>query len=269
MTPTAYKALTDVAQRLHRTVRDRLSDRTDQFHVPTAVHAAARLAGVLMFRSFRLETLGLRAGLALPSDEAERALPRLMDTLLATLQIFGHAAPAERLDHRYMSAGLSRLSFYSVHELLAPAYFKILDEHRLGVRDGAIAAAMATGGLIHDCHALLGLGKAVALASHGLREGLTTTPFPLGGPRWEAMADSTGVSPALNLLCDQLAGPTDSAPASVEPASGPATKPAPAPASPSASASAPPPAAQAPDFKAPACPTTPSSCPATPCSSAH
>ena len=73
MTSTAYKHFIAASAHLHRLVRAQLVGDDGQGHAPTQILGAARLAGLLMFRGFRVDSSGLAPGMRLMSDEARLA----------------------------------------------------------------------------------------------------------------------------------------------------------------------------------------------------
>lgn len=179
MSGSAFKHLVAATAHFHRLVRAQLVTGSGLAHAQTQILGAARLAGLLMFRSFRIDTGALAPGMQVPSAEAEIHGARLREVLLATLQQLGHALHIDDVDPRCKTAALSRLAFIEVHERLTLPVLAYLAHSPMGIRDAAVAAASATAGLIHDHVPAMPAHQAAALALHGFEEGLTTVPWPL------------------------------------------------------------------------------------------
>lgn len=179
MSSISFKHLVAATAHFHRLIRARLVTDGDLAHAQTQILGAARLAGLLMFRSFRVDTRALGPGMRLPSEEAEVHGPRLREALLGALRQLGHTFHLDDVDTHCMTAALSRLAFVEVHERLTPPVLAYLEQSPMGVRDAAVAAASATAGLIHDHAPAMPAHQAAALALHGFEEGLTTVPWPL------------------------------------------------------------------------------------------
>lgn len=183
MTTASFKHLCAASAHFHALARAKLAADDGRTHAPTLILGAARVAGMLMFRSFRVDTGRRQPGMRIASDEALIFGARMRDVLLATLRQLGHAVDAHDLDNRHVSQALSRLSFIEIHERLTPACLSYHERSALGARDAAMAAVMAIGGLIHDSASVIEPHEAAALAAIGFDEGLTTVPFPLAAPR--------------------------------------------------------------------------------------
>lgn len=179
MTGSSFKHLVAATAHFHRLIRAQLITGEGLAHAQTQILGAARLAGLLMFRSFRIDTGALAPGMHVPSSEAEIHGARLREVLIATLQQLGHAMHLDDVDPRCRTAALSRLAFIEVHERLTLPVLAYLEQSPMGVRDAAVAAASATAGLIHDHAPAMPAHQAGALALHGFEEGLTTVPWPL------------------------------------------------------------------------------------------
>lgn len=179
MTSTAYKHFIAASAHLHRLVRAQLVGDDGLAHAPTQILGAARLAGLLMFRGFRVDSSALAPGMRMLSDEARHGGLRLRDALFATLRQLGHPLGPDDLDPHCMTPALSRLAFVEVHERLTPSTLAYLEQSPMGVRNAALATAAACAGLVHDHAAALPAHQAAALACCGFEEGLTTVPWPL------------------------------------------------------------------------------------------
>jgi hypothetical protein len=179
MTGSSFKHVVAATAQFHGLVRARLVIEDGLAHAQTQILGAARLAGLLMFRSFRVDIAALAPGMRLASEEAELHGARLREVLIATLQQLGHALHLDDVDHRCRTEPQSRLAFIEVHERLTAPVLAYLERSPMGVRDAAVAAATATAGLIHDHAPTMPAHQATALALQGFEEGLTTVPWPL------------------------------------------------------------------------------------------
>ncbi|MDH0867046.1 hypothetical protein [Mitsuaria sp. GD03876] len=179
MTSISFKHLVAASAHFHRLVRARLVTDDGLAHAQTQILGAARLAGLLMFRSFRVDTQRLAPGMRVASDEARLHGTTLRDVLLATLHQLGHPVAEDDLDGHCQTAALSRLAFFEVHERLTRPALSYLELSPMGVRDAAVAAATAAAGLIHDHAPAMPVRQAAALACFGFEEGVTTVPWPL------------------------------------------------------------------------------------------
>lgn len=198
MISTSFKHLVAATAHVHRLVRAQLVIEGGLAHAQTQILGSARLAGLLMFRSFRVDSSALAPGMRLCSEEAVRHGARLRDMLLGTLRQLGHELSLDALDERCNTASLSRLAFVEVHERLTQPMLAYLERSPMNMQDAAMAAAAASAGLIHDHAPAMAPRQAAALACFGFEEGLTTVPWPLG-PSWTQSLPS--------LLTDPLGGP--------------------------------------------------------------
>lgn len=187
MTTIAFKHLVAAAAHFHRLVRAQLVVDDGVAHAQTQILGAARLAGLLMFRGLRVDCVGLAPGMRVPSEEGRVQGERLLETLLLTLRQLGHPTPRHSLDPHCASAALARLAFAEIHERLTPAALVYLAQSPMGMTDAAMAAAVATAGLIHDHAPAMPPHQAAALAALGFEEGLSTVPWPLSAAHAEAL----------------------------------------------------------------------------------
>jgi hypothetical protein len=72
-----------------------------------------------------------------------------------------------------------QLTFKESCDRLAPFFLKYCELAPMTFEDGAMAAAIATGILVHDCSTVLSPNKGSAIAIFGFVEGTKTAPFPL------------------------------------------------------------------------------------------
>ena len=187
MTTMAFKHLVAASAHFHRLVRAQVVVDDGVAHAPTQILAAARLAGLLMFRGLRVDCGGLAPGMRVPSEDACVQGERLLEMLLITLRQLGHPTPRHRLDPHCASAALARLAFAEIHERLTPAALAYLAQSPMGMTDAAMAATVATAGLIHDHAPAMPTHQAAALAALGFEEGLSTVPWPLSAAHAQAL----------------------------------------------------------------------------------
>ena len=150
-----------------------------RLHAETLIGSVARMAGSLMYRSFGFDK-DITPGTTVLSDKANVFGPQLMNVMLSTLQQIGVNLGEENLDREYASAKFSQLTFKESHDRLAPFFLAYCKIASLKFQDGAMAAAIATGILVHECMQVLSAEKGGAIAIYGFVEGTKTVPFPIG-----------------------------------------------------------------------------------------
>lgn len=149
-----------------------------KLHAETLILSTARMAGSLMYRSFGFDS-AIEPGTGVLSDLANERGPRLMSMMLVTLQSQGHQITEQDLNPAYASARYSPMSFRESHERLAPHFLRHCEQAQVPFGMAAVAAAVATGVIVHDCAAALPVRNGAALAVYGLVEGTKTAPFPV------------------------------------------------------------------------------------------
>lgn len=177
MSNDQHKALLSAAE-FYKSSAPKLLTQDGKLHAETLIASVARMSGSLMFRSFGLEQAA-EPGTTVLSEQANRYGPQLMNVLFATLKTLGHEIGEDDLDPAYFSATHSQLSFEESHQRLAPFFLKYCEVAPLPLDAAAIAAAIATAGLVNDCQAVLGVEKGAAIAVFGFVEGTKTAPFPI------------------------------------------------------------------------------------------
>jgi hypothetical protein len=169
------------AARLLKQVLNKVVATEQGIHAETVIAAAARMAGTMLFRSFAPPANQLVPGTPVASDEANRRGPLLMNTLFSVLEQYGH----EELDTQTLNGArdttaASRLSLAATQGALEPWYRKTAETLALDFEEIAMAGAMSTALLVHDCREVLEINRACAIAVHGMVEATKTVPaaFP-------------------------------------------------------------------------------------------
>jgi hypothetical protein len=153
-----------------------------RLHAETLIASVARMAGSLLFRSFSIDQK-IEPGTAVFTEQANTQGPKLMQVMFATLQQLGHKVAEGNLNREFLNTKSSLLTFQQAHEKLAPFFLKYCETAPLGFEQAAVAAAITTGMLVHDCRGVLDIGKGGAIAVFGFVEGAKTAPFPVSaGP---------------------------------------------------------------------------------------
>lgn len=146
-------------------------------HAETLIASVARISGSLMYRSFKFD-LTVEPGTSVLSDQANIHGPALMNMMLTTLNSLGSKIQEGNLIREYASAKYSQLSFKESHERLAPFFLKYCEVAPMSYYDAAIAGAVATAILVHDCRTVLDVEKGGSIAVYGFVEGTKTAPYP-------------------------------------------------------------------------------------------
>ena len=177
MTDEQHDALLAAAGFFNQSARKLLTVE-GRLHAETLIASVARMSGSLMFRSFGFDR-AIGPGTPVLSDQANIDGPKLMNVMFATLQQLGSAVGEAHLNREYASAKFSQLTFKESLDRLAPVFLKYCEATPLSFHDAAMAAAIATGILVHDCREVLSVDKGGAVAIYGFVEGTKTAPFPV------------------------------------------------------------------------------------------
>ena len=171
--------IVETAGLLNQTLR-KLIVTENGIHAETIIAASARMTGTLLLRHVAPEVADLQPGGNLVCEAANRQGPALMRTMFATLQQLGHADLDENsLQDRQDSTASSRLSLAETQERLDPWFHSIARVRQQPLDEVAVAGAIATGMLIHDCQSVLDIHAACSIAIYGLIEATRTVPVPL------------------------------------------------------------------------------------------
>ena len=179
MTTASNQTVMAAARHFNKSARKLLAV-DGRLHAVTLIASVARMAGSLLYRSFDFDPT-LEPGTVVLSNKANEQGPKLMKVMLATLRQLGSAVAEQELDRDYASAKRTRFTFQESHDRLAPQFLEYCRNNALSHEDAAMAAAIATALLVHDCRTALPVEKGAATAVYGFVEGSKTVPFPLPG----------------------------------------------------------------------------------------
>lgn len=178
MTDARHTALITAASFFNDSARKLLTIE-GRLHADTLIASVSRMAGSLLYRSFGFDA-SIAPGTTVLSDLANIQGPKLMNTMFATLHQLGHQLGEEHLNRDYASPTFSQLTFTESHDRLAPFFLHYCKAAPMDFADAAIAAAIASGILVHDCREVLSVDKGGAIAIYGFVEGTKTAPPSLG-----------------------------------------------------------------------------------------
>lgn len=140
---------------------------------PEAISSAARLAGSFLFRSFGLDTRGVKPGGVLMSGESNSQGPRLIGITFAVLQQLG-----VQLEKKKMPVGNPlpvSVSFVdSIAKIQKPA-LEIMESKGLSFEEMSHSAAIATALIIHGAPAVVAEDAFVSAIFYFI-EGANTVP---------------------------------------------------------------------------------------------
>lgn len=158
-------------------------------HAETAIASAARLAGSLLLRSFKLNVPGAEPGAIILSVEANQEGPQLIGIMSSILGRFGLDLDEEKLGGDRAKRGEEpRLSVVQSLELLQEDALRITEENGLGLKEAAEAAAMATAFIVKECATSIGAEVGFNVAAFGFIEGSKTAP-PFIGAKQKAASN--------------------------------------------------------------------------------
>jgi len=145
-------------------------------HSETAISAAARMAGTMLFRSFGLDTSKLPPGTVVLSNEANEKGPELLSIVIMMMRQYRLQPDNEKLANVKERGGPPKLTVLETQELLEADLAQIREQHHLTLEEGAHACALATAWLIRDCAPQIGLEFGFNIAAYGFIEGAKTVP---------------------------------------------------------------------------------------------
>ena len=176
MTSSTQDELISAANFIVEAAQKLLADK-GRLQAETLIVSVSRLAGSLVFRSFELNG-PLPAGTAVLSDQARTWGPQLIEVLKATLQQLGACPSDARIRAAAATIGTSAspLAFQDSLDRLLPFVQRWGEVSGLDGRQAGVAAAIASGLLVHGCGQVLPLEQGAALAVAGFCEGLQTAP---------------------------------------------------------------------------------------------
>jgi hypothetical protein len=150
-------------------------------HAETAVVAAARMAGTLLFRTFGLPARNIEPGTPVFSDVANERGPVLVEVLQAGLSGMGVDASGP-VSSEQVGEHPPQLALLEMQHAIEPAVTAIAASHGLEGESAARACALATAVLIDRTKSVLAPSISVRLAVDGFVESTKTMPLPLSGP---------------------------------------------------------------------------------------
>lgn len=170
----------DAAVEIYHLVASRIGTRRVA-HPEAAIVAAGRLAGTMLFRSFGIDTTGIRPGTAILSEQANQEFPVLIAIGLAVLRESGLVLDQSKPSDQVLSSRekATTMSVLQMQDLLEGEILKIKSEHDLSFREAAHSAAVAAAWFVRDCAPDIGPDVSFSLAVLGFIEGSKTVPRPI------------------------------------------------------------------------------------------
>ena len=159
-------------------------------HSETAIASTARLAGSLLYRSFKLNIQSAQPGTVVLSNEANEEGPQLIGIMSAMLQHFGISLNPQMLSGEQAQRGEEpELSVLESLALLQLEAMRIAENHGLALKEAAAAAAMATAFVVKECATNLSPEVGFNIAAYSFIEGCKTVP-PTIAPKLAPRAES-------------------------------------------------------------------------------
>lgn len=158
-------------------------------HSETAIVAAARMAGTMLFRSFNFDTSKMPPGAVVLSEEANEKGPELVNIVITMLHEYGLHPDKDKLWNAGERGEPPRMTLLETQALLDAELAKVRQEHHLNLEEGAHACALTTAWLIRECAPQIGLEVGLKIAGGGFIEGAKTVP------RSEAMGEARNAKP--------------------------------------------------------------------------
>ena len=146
-------------------------------HPATAISAASRLSGSLLFRSFNLSLVDVNPGTTILSHEANEEGPNLINIIGSALSILGVTIDNDEM--KSASIEKSEFNFLETLELTQAKALKIMEYYNLNFKDMAVACSLSTALIIKDCKNDLTVETGFNTAIFGLIEGTKTVPPPI------------------------------------------------------------------------------------------
>ena len=145
-------------------------------HPETAIAAAARMAGTLLFRSFGLDTSKMTPGAVVLSEDANEKGPELVNIVVMMMRQYGLQPDKDKLANFKQRGRPPTLTVLETQELLEADLTAVCQKHGLNSEDGARSCALATAFLIRECAPQIGLEVGFHVATFGFIEGAKTVP---------------------------------------------------------------------------------------------
>lgn len=152
-------------------------------HPETAISSAARLAGSLLLRSFKLNIGSAEPGAVLLSSEANEKGPLLIGAMAAFLSRSGLSLDESLLGGEQAKRGAEpNLTVLQALSIFQDEALQIINRNGLSLEEGAQSAALATGFIVKECAVSIGAEVGFNVAAYGFIEGCKTVPPVLSPP---------------------------------------------------------------------------------------
>lgn len=145
-------------------------------HSETAIAAAARMAGTMLFRSFGLDTSKMPPGAVVLSNEANEKGPELIDIVVGMMQQYGLQPDQGKLARVDERGEPPKLTVLETQELLEDDLTRVRQQYQLNLEEGAHSCALTTAWLMQECAPKIGLEVGFNIAAYGFIEGSKTVP---------------------------------------------------------------------------------------------
>jgi hypothetical protein len=175
MTSTIEKKHFDAAGEMVEVLAARLG-KDRGVHSETAIAAAARMAGTMLFRSFDFDTSKMPPGAVVLSNEANEKGPELVNIVVSMMRQYGLQPDRSKLARTDQRGEPPELTVLETQELLEDDLTAVCGKYGLGLVDGARSCALATAWLIRECAPQIGLEVGFHVATFGFIEGSKTVP---------------------------------------------------------------------------------------------
>ena len=159
---------------------NRLGGRSRAVHSETAIAAAARMAGTMLFRSFGIDTSKMQPGAVVLSEDANEKGPMLLNIVIMMMQQYGLEPDKQKLADINNRGESPRMTVIQTQKLLEADLRLIREQHGLTLEDASCACAIATAWLIKECAPQIGLEVGFNIAAFGFIEGTKTVPHSEG-----------------------------------------------------------------------------------------
>ena len=146
-------------------------------HAETAVAAAARMAGTLLFRTFGLPTRDIAPGTPILSEIANERGPVLVEVLQAALTGLG-VEPGPAPTQAQLDAAVPQLTLLETQRMLDAPIAAVIDAQQLSGEAAARACALAAASLIAQARGVLAPSTGFRIAVDGFVESCKTMPPP-------------------------------------------------------------------------------------------
>lgn len=146
-------------------------------HSETAIASAARMAGLMLFRSFGIDTSKILPGTVVLSEEANEQGPELINIVAYMLEQFGLKPNNEKISENSHNGEKSKMTVLETQKLLEKDILDIKQKYQLSFKESAYACALTTAWLIKECAPQIGLEVGFGIAIYSFIEGTKTVPY--------------------------------------------------------------------------------------------